>query len=77
MITLLIPERKEMMSKASTLNKQIIHAKARQREINSEGMTYFDYVESRYEALAEIQAITTKDIQDAQQVFTRETLQLP
>ena len=65
MITSPIPERKEMMSKVSMLNKQIIDAKVCQREISSEAMTYFDHVESRYEALAEIQAITTKVIQDA------------
>ena len=53
------------MSKVSMLNKQIIDAKVCQREISSEAMTYFDHVESRYEALAEIQAITTKVIQDA------------
>lgn len=53
------------MSKASALNKQIIDAKVRQREINLEAMTYSDRTESRYEALAEIQAITTKVIRDA------------
>ena len=37
-------------------------------------MTYFDHVESRYEALVKIQAITTKVIQDVQQVVAQEML---
>ena len=65
-----------MMSKAFALSKQINEAKAQQREVNSEAMTYSDRVESKYEALAEIQSITMKVIQDVQQVVTRDRQQL-
>lgn len=39
-------------------------------------MTYYDRVESRYEALAEIQTITTKVIQEAQQTITKDRPQI-
>ena len=72
MVTLPIPKRQTMTSKASTLTKQINEAKAHQREISAEEMTYYDCTESRYEALADIQAITTKVIQDFQQKLAKD-----
>ena len=65
-MTLPIPDRNRVMSKALALNKQINEAKARSREISVEAMTYSDHSKSRYEALAKIQSITAKVIQDAQ-----------